>query len=102
MENYQVYEARVNAAFNTNMAAPLDNPTVAMVRDSILQAAGSVIPTKALEMQKRYMQRRMRKPADMKIRQYVNHLTWINLDELPQLPPFSPTQALSSDELMDM
>ena len=96
------WEVHVSTAFNNNMAAPLNNPMVAMVRELILQAAGSVIPMQALEMQKRYMKHRMRKPADMNIRQCVNHLTRINLEELPQLPPFSPTQALSYDELMDI
>ena len=102
VETYPAYEARINTALNTDMAAPLDNPTVVMVQDSILHSAGRVIPTKALEMQKCYMQRCMRKPADIKIQQYVNHLTWINSQELPQLPPFSPTQALSNNKLMDV
>jgi hypothetical protein len=34
------------------------------------------------------MRRKMRKPNDMRIRQFVNHLHWINYKELPQLPPF--------------
>ena len=67
VETFQQWEVRIQPAFNNKMAALLDDPTVAMVQDSILQAAGSVIPTKPLEMQKCYMQCRMCKPADMKI-----------------------------------
>jgi hypothetical protein len=38
----------------------------------------------------------------MKIRIFVNHLHQINLDEIPQLPPFAPDQELSNDELLDI
>ena len=59
-------------------------------------------PYKALEKQKRFMRRKMRKPANMTTRTYVNNLLRINTDELPQLPPFSPTQSLREDELIDI
>ena len=44
----------------------------------------------------------MRKPNDMKIRQYVNHLRRINFDELPLLPPATVGQQLSDDEMIDI
>jgi hypothetical protein len=61
-----------------------------------------VCPYKALEKQKRFMRRKMRKPADMKTRMYVNYLQRINYDELPMLPPFGAAQSLSVDELLDI
>jgi hypothetical protein len=61
-----------------------------------------VVPYKALERQKRFMRRKMRKPADMKIRTYVNHLVRINNDELKLLPPFSNTQHMTEEELIDI
>jgi hypothetical protein len=48
------------------------------------------------------MRRKMRKPADMRIRQFVNHLHQINYKELPQLPPFGNNQPLLQDELLDI
>jgi hypothetical protein len=44
----------------------------------------------------------MRKPADMKIRIFVNHLHRINFDEIPQLPPLAVRQELSHDKLLDI
>jgi hypothetical protein len=48
------------------------------------------------------MRYKMRKPADMKIRIFVNHLHRINFDELPQLPPFDSGQELSNNKLLDI
>jgi hypothetical protein len=61
-----------------------------------------VCPYKALEKQKRFMRRKMRKPADMKLRVYVNHLQRINQEEIPHLPPQGLDQTLSDDEMMDI
>ena len=61
-----------------------------------------VAPYKSLEKQKRYMRRKMRKPADMKTRTYVQHLYRINRDELPALPPGNNNQALPDDEVKDI
>jgi hypothetical protein len=49
------------------------------------------------------MRCKMRKPADMKTRQYVNHLFRINFDELKLLPPFGgAAQSLSNEELLEI
>ena len=74
--------------------------------DMIDHGLGSVIesvcPYKALEKQKRYMRRFMRKPADMLTRTYVNHIIRMNNEEIPCLPPFIPGQGLSEDEIVDI
>ena len=62
----------------------------------------SMIPTKSVSMIKRYLRRDCRKAADMKIRQYYQHLVRINNDELPVLPPFDADQNLKEDEMIDI
>ena len=59
-----------------------------------------VCPYKALERQKEFMRRKMRKPANMKTRLYVNYLQRINLQELHLLPPFKDDQHLADDEMI--
>ena len=81
-------------------------PEPAIDDDMIDHGLGSVIesvcPYKALEKQKRYMRRFMRKPADMLTRNYVNHIIRMNNEEIPCLPPFLPDQGLSEDEIVDI
>ena len=48
------------------------------------------------------MRRDMRKPPEMKVRQYYQALTRINGSELLNLPPFNPNQNLSDDEMIDV
>ena len=60
-------------------------------------------PFKALQRIKRYLRRSCRKPNDMTTRQFYNHFTRINTEELPALPPaFNVTQSLGSDESVDI
>jgi hypothetical protein len=61
-----------------------------------------VCPAKALQKVKRYLRREQRKPANMKVRQYYNHLVRINEQELPMLPPFRADQELADDEIIDI
>ena len=61
-----------------------------------------VAPYKVLEKQRRFMRRKMRKPADMMTRQYVTYFNRINLEELPCLPPFGDNQSLPNDEVKDI
>jgi hypothetical protein len=94
------FEARKAAAF---AAVPTNPPDATFIPIALRATVKLVSPYKALEKQKRFMRRKMRKPADMKTRMYVNYLYRINFDELPHLPPFGgPTQSLSQDELMDI
>lgn len=60
-------------------------------------------PAKALQRVKRYLRREQRKPAGMKVRQYLNHLLRVNYEEIPYLPPFKgPSQSLPDDELVEI
>jgi len=86
----------------TDEAVPPDPCTLGMIQPALISTIKMVSPYKALEKQKRFMRRKMRKPADMKVRIFVNHLHRINFDELPQLPPFATGQELSNDELLDI
>jgi hypothetical protein len=85
-----------------NKALPPDPATLDMIEPALKDTIKMVCPYKALEKQKRFVRRKMRKPPDMKIRIFVNHLHWINFDEIPQLPPFATGQELSNDELLDI
>ena len=60
------------------------------------------LPSKALARAKRQLRRFTRKPADMEVRTYVQHLERINAMEIPHLPPFGADQHLSDDELIDI
>jgi len=62
----------------------------------------SIMPSKALERQKRAMRRHWRKPADMPIRQHACAIQHINNAEIPMLPPFGNHLMLSDDELKDI
>ena len=92
----------MDAAYARVMALPLPAATTAIITRAIEAAAGSVMPYRTLEKQKRFMRRKMRKPADMTIRQYAQHLVRINDEELPHLPPYVARQKLSDDEMMDI
>ena len=60
-----------------------------------------VFPRKALATQKRYMRRFLRKPRDMKIREFMNRLNEMNA-YLKEFPPFKENQGLPDDEIMDI
>lgn len=62
----------------------------------------SLIPKKAVTLIKRYLRREARKPADMKVRAYYQHLVRMNSDEIPCLPPFGLDQNLPDDEITDI
>jgi hypothetical protein len=81
---------------------PPDPAMLDMIELALRDTIKMVCPYKALEKQKRFMHRKMRKPANMKIRIFVNHLHRINFDEIPQLLPFMAEQELSNDELLDI
>ena len=78
----------------------------AAVDDCINHALNEIVktrcPYKALEKQKRFMRRKMRKPANLSTRAYVSNILRINGEELPMLPPFQANQSLSADEIIDI
>lgn len=76
--------------------------TAADMVDAKRHVLTSLLPSKIVAMVKRYLRRDCRKPADMKVRTYYQHLIRINNDELPTLPPFAANQSLGDDEIVDI
>ena len=60
-----------------------------------------VFPIKALQIQKRYMRRFLRKPRDMKTREYVSRVCEIN-EMLVHFPGADQESKLPQDELLDL
>ena len=99
--------AAIDAAVGNAKAAerakdPMEFLTDRMVREGKRELIKGVVPNKIVAMVKRYLRRDARKPADMKVRQYYQHLFRVNNDELIQLPPFRPDQNMGEDELIDI
>ena len=82
--------------------APLEFLDARTLREAKRALIQGIVPNKIVAMVKRYLRRECRKPADMKVRAYYQHLLRINNDELPALPPFNPAQNMSDDELIDI
>jgi hypothetical protein len=61
-----------------------------------------LLPRRVLARVKRFLRRDCRKPRDMKVRTYFQHVQRVNIDELPSLPPFGHHQSLSNDEILDI
>ncbi len=104
-----VHELEVGAAADAGAAAILINAGVvgahyltAHVRIAIDFVVSNLAPKKSLQRVKRFLRRECRKPSDMKVRTYYQHLIRMNQEELPQLPPFAPNQGLAVDELLDI
>lgn len=106
----QRYDQRIAAADTPAAAQAVADAVPVPPEDlnAITQGMRAVVvymaPHKALTKQKRWMRRFCRKPAGMTIRSFANHLTRINNEELPLLPPFGPRnlQMLSMDEIIDI
>ena len=98
-ETAAAYRQRVEDARAAVTEPAIDDDMIDHGLGSVIE---SVCPYKALEKQKRYMRRFMRKPADMLTRNYVNHIIRMNNEEIPCLPPFLPDQGLSEDEIVDI
>ena len=96
------------AAPGTNAGAPVrrqpaqQHLTVDHIQTSLQHMLTQLLPRRVLQRVKRYLRRECRKPADMKVRIYMQHLLRVNMGELEQLPPFRANQALSTDELLDI
>ena len=73
-----------------------------MVIHSIAHTVQEMMPKKVLARAKREVRRDMRKPSDMTIRDYYNHLQRINLLEVHNLPPFGRDQVFKPDEIIDI
>ena len=73
-----------------------------MVTHSVGHMVKEMMPKKILARVKRDMRRDTRKPSDMTIRDYYNHLMRMNILEIHNLPPFAPGQVFSNDEIIDI
>lgn len=111
------FETARNDAYDAAIAAGRDHPAAQVAMDAVdvpdpdgnmitagmKQVVTYMSPHKVLTKQKRWMRRFCRKPAGMPIRTFANHVTQINNDELPMLPPFlGVAQRLSNDEIIDI
>ena len=74
----------------------------AMLDVALQMTIANYLPRKVLARVKRSMRRDMRKPANMKVRNYYQNLIRLNDEELPNLPPFTIDNKLSDDELLDI
>lgn len=74
-----------------------DDHFVACLNDLVLY----IFPRRALRIQKRYMRRQMRKPRDMRVRDFVARVQELN-NYLTQFPPFATNQSLPEDEILDI
>ena len=99
-ETQLAYEARITTA-RTGVGRPdINNADITVGLNNLI---AEVCPYKALEKQKRFMRRYMRKPPGMTTRTYAANLLRINQDELVMLPPFTgAAQSLTPDELIDI
>jgi hypothetical protein len=85
------------------LAQPLANHRArGDVRNAIKDMISKIMPRRVLARAKRFLRRDCRKPAEMKVRIYLQHLLRINMSELENLPPFNVDQVLSTDELLDI
>jgi 5-formyltetrahydrofolate cyclo-ligase len=73
-ETPEEFLVRQSNAQVADEGVPSDPPTLAMIELALRATINMVCPYKALEKQKRFMRCKVRKPADMEIRFFVNHL----------------------------
>jgi hypothetical protein len=69
---------------------------------ALFWAMENLMPKKILLYVKRNLRRSTRKPKDMKVRIFFQHLTRINTEEVPSLPPFGHNQCLGTDEIIEI
>ncbi len=94
--------ARPAAQAALRAAGPDPHLTDVMVTHGVSHTVREMMPKKVLARAKREMRRDMRKPSDMTIRDYYNHLQRINLQEIHNLPPFGAHQIFGNDEIIDI
>ncbi len=87
-----VIRARTTISFNADM----------MIEAALNDVVQQALPVKTLERVKRFLRRECRKPIDMTLREWSNHILRINEEEIPMLPPFGNNQMLREDEVVDI
>ena len=74
------------------------NPNFTLCLNAVTQ---HVFPQKALQYQRRYMRRNMRKPRDLSTREFHSRVQELN-SYLSQFPPFNAGQLLDDDNIMEI
>jgi hypothetical protein len=99
----KVFQNEALTAFN-NAATLVGNETVVNLKTVFKKVAATVFPIKAYFTQKQAMRRFMRKPKDMKIRDYVDRLQEINsyLIYFPVKDDEAAATSLPKEEMMDI
>ena len=88
------------AVFNA-AAQEHGNETNATFVQCLKDVTTHLFPKRALAFQKRYMRRHLRKPRDMKTREFAARISELN-QYLKQFPPFEDNQELDDDEIIDI
>jgi hypothetical protein len=96
----QSYDGTI--ATSRNALTPGQVMTLEMHQQAVDAVIMNSMPYECLRMQKRYMRHYMRKPREMRMKEYVGHVRKMNKDELPQLPPFENGQSLEDTEIVDL
>ena len=91
-----------NTRTRTRDGVPVPAITNDMIKAGLRKIIEDVAPYEVLPQVKRYLRRYCRKPSDLKFRQFVNHFTRINNEEIPMLPPFKNNQSLAADEVIEI
>jgi hypothetical protein len=93
---WPIAEAKLNKAANATEAAKTKGYTEAV--EALLT---KMFPNKALNKQKAYMHCHLRKPVEMKLRDYMERIQTLN-NYLKEFPPFSAGQEIPDDALVDI
>lgn len=88
------------SAFNS-AAATAGNETLDHFKMATRGLISHVFPVRALQLQKQYMRRYLRKPLETKIRNFMSRLVEIN-SYLTEFPPYAPNQSLPMDEVLEI
>ena len=99
----RVLQGDALAAFN-RAATATGNETNDHLKTCLTELKKHIFPQKALNNQKRYMRRFLRKPREMKIREFMTRLNKINelLTLFPPVRDGQEAEKLPDDELMDI
>jgi hypothetical protein len=87
-------------AFNS-AAGAAGTETLDHFKTSVQGLVSHVFPNRALVLQKQYMRRYLRKPMEVKFRNFMSRLVEIN-EYLKLFPPFGDNQNLPMDEILEI
>ena len=80
----------------------VDNCELVHIDRALQHTITQHMPSRVLARVKRFMRRECRKPVEMLVREYYSHLVRLNMEILPNLPPFQQNQSLREDEMVDI